>query len=229
MNDWGIPDWQDASKYGPVDKWNWFKWRWEFSRRRDDLRAAFDERSAESYQRSVDFDRRRNIPPGHILRSDQAGFTAHSYTTDAFGYYSIPNPRISDQPAHIISGVVTRPESIKIFHHWRAEEIGPEGASETVVVDSNSEVAIVFDLSRPISEQIKSARTTLMDKQKLKFGKSLQKRSHQSKWLSYLRILDGREAGASWSQLATILPHTAASDQTARDVYDQAHALRFNF
>ena len=42
MNEWGIPDWRDAQAYGDTSKWTIYRWRWEFYRRRSDLRECFD-------------------------------------------------------------------------------------------------------------------------------------------------------------------------------------------
>lgn len=37
--EWGLPDWRDAASYGEVKEWTFMRWRWEFYRRRDDLRV----------------------------------------------------------------------------------------------------------------------------------------------------------------------------------------------
>ena len=40
---WGVPDWQDAASYPNPEKANERSWRWQFVRRRDDYRKAWDE------------------------------------------------------------------------------------------------------------------------------------------------------------------------------------------
>jgi len=46
----GTPDWRDAAAYGDVKRWTLGRWRWEFSRRRHDVRALFDERAEPQYE-----------------------------------------------------------------------------------------------------------------------------------------------------------------------------------
>lgn len=215
-NEWGIPDWRDGSAYGDTKDWNWFRWRWEFFRRRDDLRAAFDDRAQQSYQNSLEFLSAQGFAREDVLKPCQRGFTAQAYETDDFGYFGIPNPRISDQPSLCIGGCEPRPEQIKIF-------------GTTADCEAPSEVVIGFDLERPIGPQIKSAQDALQRMQKRLFGKKIQKRAHTGKWLTYIRVLDAREAGASWSEISTILEMTAGTEQSARDTWEAANALRFNF
>jgi hypothetical protein len=38
LNEWGIPDYRDLAGYGQVGDWTRDRWRWEFSRLREDLR-----------------------------------------------------------------------------------------------------------------------------------------------------------------------------------------------
>lgn len=94
MNEWGIPDWRDPSSYGDVERWKTDRWRWEFRRRRDDLREFFD----------CGVKDRESLPFGHspsFLDPTQAGFLLATDAASArrFGYvHGIPNPRISEQP-----------------------------------------------------------------------------------------------------------------------------------
>ena len=230
MNDWGLPDWRDAAAYPtPTPPWNWFRWRWEFYRRRDDLRQAFDERAAESYQRAIEFEGSQGVPPDRVIRPDQAGFSAQAYTTDEFGYWAIFNPRISEQPHYALSSVEPRPGSIRIYGGWKEDEVGDWADPRKIGIRKTSEVLIAFDLDRPISEQIESAKHELAKRQRRQHGKVLQRRSHKEKWLGYLRTLDAREAGASWAEIAALHPKTAQPEQTARDIWEAASALRFNF
>ena len=37
----GLPDWRNKESY--TKNWNLDRWRWEFTRRRPDIRAAFDQ------------------------------------------------------------------------------------------------------------------------------------------------------------------------------------------
>ena len=54
---------------------------------------------------------------------------------------------------------------------------------------------------------------------------------HKEKWLTYLRVLDARAAGASLAEMAEILPeHMGRRDpQTARNVLTQAQQQASRF
>jgi hypothetical protein len=95
-------------------------------------------------------------------------------------------------------------------------------------VDEN-ELGIVFDLDSPIEAQWIRVKETLTYQQEKRHSKKLQRRNTNSKWLEYLRVLDARECGASWSQIATIFRYKQTNPLTARDTWQQANDLCFNF
>jgi hypothetical protein len=93
-----------------------------------------------------------------------------------------------------------------------------------------NEIAISFDLDKPIGPQVESAKRMAIEYQIIRHGKRIQKRRHPTKWLTYLRILDARSAGASWAEASHALPPTNAGGAlAARDAHEQALALSFNF
>ena len=55
------------------------------------------------------------------------------------------------------------------------------------------------------------------------------RRRHPTKWLGYLHALDAREAGATWQEISALYPQTNQTEQTARDTWEAARALCFNF
>lgn len=230
MNDWGTPDWQDAAAYGDVTGWTFNRWRWEFYRRRDDLREYFDAHAEKTYQHWQKFAGKPGFPAAH-LRPHEPGFCAmvSEEALNAFSYPALPNPRIGEQPVWAISP--NAPEDSTLTH---VSEHAPEGFHR-----------IDFDLSKPLEPQLAHARDILRWHQGDIHGKRLQKRRHPSRWLEYLRTLDAREAmpGASWQELTDALfradlverhkdpaggyrppPHTAG-----RDKWEAGSALRFNF
>jgi len=97
MNEWGIPDWRDASNYGNVTRWSMNRWRWEFLRRRDDLREFFDRWAEISFK--------ENLEVNGGYHPTAPGFLAFGKGEDAevaikkFGYDGVPNPRFGFQPA----------------------------------------------------------------------------------------------------------------------------------
>lgn len=212
MNELVRPDWHEPESYGATAHWTRNRWRWEFVRRRDDVREAFDEQAENSYRHWSQYAGKEGFPVAH-LRPDEPGFTTMHPLALSLGLPRLPNPRIGEQPWSAIA-----------FGDW-----------EDTVMMHVSEYPpdrfkrIDFDLSKPIEPQLSAAKSVLKDEQTIEHGKAIQKRRHPAKWLVYLRILDGRAAGATWADLTTILPARNGTQQAARDAWKQANALRFNF
>ncbi|MFC3118184.1 hypothetical protein ACFOHS_07875 [Jhaorihella thermophila] len=57
----------------------------------------------------------------------------------------------------------------------------------------------------------------------------IQRRRRPDKWLIYLRVLDAKECGAKWNEIASMLEHTAGTEGAVRDTLEQARDLCFNF
>jgi len=269
VNEWGIPDWRDPLAYGDVKRWTFNRWRWEFYRRRDDLRAYFDAHAARSYELCAPLN--PEIPKPH-----EPGFGAlvDLEARKRFGYSPLPNPRIGAQPpplimpyehdgvGNIIDGsnrplgdilrLVLTEETSDVLGRGLFEvgidplslsfEGRPAEGFETVrdaffarlatcqaAPLEESEIALTFDLKRPLEPQIEHARQILRQYQAERLGKPLQRRRHPDKWLGYLRTIDAREDDASWVKIAALHPNTAQTEQTARDIWKAADALRFNF
>jgi len=214
MNDWGIPDWQSAANYGDTGKWSENRWRWEFLRRRHDLRDEFDAKAEDEFKtkRALYSEFPQMFPDG-LLHPHEPGFCVSTMLIGG-ELQQLPNPRIGEQPWMAIEWTDNVVRKVRQFHTERA----PEGYRR-----------VDFDLSKPIAPQIEFAKEYLLDLQREEQGKAVQFRRTPSKWLTYLRVLDAREAGASWSQVSGLLDHTAQTPQTARDMHKQATALCFNF
>jgi hypothetical protein len=226
---WGLPDWRDPASYGDFGRWRFNRWRWEFYRRREDLRDFFDANSALMYEWEGEWLSSR--PEGAVMRTlrpDEPGFTVMCSVDDMvrLGYHSIPNPRISEQPSSVLSPYNV-PQDFKYF--WGQ---GPrrQRGSQKIRALGDGEIAVVFDIDQPLREQIRGVEHLLQDQQSEKHGKRLQpQRRHPAKWLGYLRTLDARENGVSWTEVASFHQYTTKSAQTARDIWKQARALCFNF
>lgn len=269
MNEWGTPDWQDAAAYGDVTGWTFNRWRWEFYRRRDDLRAYFDAHAEETYHHWQKFSGKPGFPAAHF-RPHEPGFCAmvNEEALNAFSYPALPNPRIGEQPWDVIipnesdgaGNIMEGPSGeyeafrgtlgelldfcdVKLNDEQRAM-LGHALGSRPAPLEAG-EMAVTFDLNKPIEPQVTHARKILRWHQGDIHGKRLQKRRHPARWLEYLRTLDAREAmpEASWQALTGALfsaglverhkdpaggycppPHTAG-----RDKWNAADALRFNF
>ncbi|MGD9919450.1 MAG: DUF2285 domain-containing protein [Paenirhodobacter sp.] len=215
--EWGLPDWRDAGAYGDTAAWSLERWFWEFLRRRDDLRTEFDEKKDQKYQDSLLLWKRDNsVSPDGVKTPYKAGFSVgtRKIYPESHIIEHLPNPRIGDQPYYALPRLYDR-----ALTQVGKKYIGPD----------EKYFRVDFDLDMPIRPQIEEAEKALKEFQIHRNGKTIQKRRHTEKWLTYLRVLDARECGASWSEIATILPMTAGTEQTARDTWEQARALCFNF
>lgn len=238
MNEWGIPDWQEPQAYGDTSGWSVMRWRWEFYRRRDDLRAYFDANAECSFRQAcanyMAFPDGSNatFPDGKIgrvLRPDEPGFKVQCdmATAQRLGYAGIPNPRISDQPDSAIFAHFDHPACTSYAYLGKGEPWPAEPELEVPV--SEGQAAFVFDLSKPLPTQVALANQWLELMQKQYQGEVKPRRKQERKWLGYLRALDARSEGASLADIASIFPDTAQTPQTGRDKLKQAIALRDNF
>ncbi len=243
MNEWGLPDWRDAQAYGVTKNWSKARWRWEFYRRRQDLREFFDKHANAIYQNKVEnngFPLDLTGGTGRLLQPHEPGFVVDGYYEKGMAGYSplnhevkwftwgyvlgIPNPRISEQPERIIGAILAR-ETVNFVAIGYGER-DLNGESERLgLIDG--EMGVAFNLNRPLKPQIEVAFEALRAEQVRRHGKALQNREHKGKRLTYLRVLDAREGGASWSQIARILEHKKQTEQSARDTWNQARALWF--
>jgi hypothetical protein len=213
MSEWGLPDWQDGSGYEVTGR-TINAWRWEFLRRRPDLREEFLAKAARRFEQQLELS--KASPDLYCgsgpLTPDEPGFFVTTSKIHG-GLEKLPNPRISEQPFQVIS--------------W--QDLGASWTQFSSEKPPQDYLRFDLDVNSPIEAQLAVVRDAMKEFQQNKFGKLAQNRRRPSKWPLYLRVLDAREAGASWSEIATILRHTAGTEQTARDVHYQANALCFNF
>lgn len=234
-SEWGIPQWRDALSYGDVKQWTFNRWRWEFYRRRDDLRAFFDRWADESFD--------RNLPCNVGKRPTEPGFLAFGSGHEEgdavrhFDYGGVPNPRIGEQPATFI---MPFEQFIHRFQFYNPKKRQPHGFG---ILDAlgekqpkiyelrlqDHEYSVKFDLDKPLRSQVDEALELMKAAQIALHGRPLQRKHHTKKWLGYLQTLDARAANATWAEISALHPRTAQTEQTARDVWHAADGLRFNF
>ncbi|MGY6694951.1 MAG: hypothetical protein ACXIUW_02845 [Roseinatronobacter sp.] len=235
LNEWGVPDWRQASVYGDVNQWTLNRWRWEFFRRRDDLRAFFDRWADDSCNRNLGCNAGK-LPNDRGFRAfggDEEGGSA----IRLFDYGGVPNPRIGDQPAISIMPADQFFHRFRFYNPLKREPLGlsvREALGEKLpriyeLSLQDHEYAIKFDLNKPLRSQVDEALQILKEAQIALHGKPVQRRHHTEKWLGYLRTLDARAANATWAEITALHPGTAQTEQTARDIWDAANGLRFNF
>jgi hypothetical protein len=163
LNNWGLPDWRDESAYGDTSKWTLDRWRWEFLRRRNDLREFFDKWAHHTFKF-------RDIPANEGLNPEMPGFSAYADKgvrpngMELFGLIGIPNPRISEQPrwAIIPSDQFVRPLNYidptkqSAGNHGVRSVLGPVKWNLYGIRLDDKQYAIRFDLDKPLAEQIEA-------------------------------------------------------------------------
>jgi hypothetical protein len=222
LNEWGISDWRDPSSYGDTKGWSNNRWRWEFYRRRHDVRHVFDQFAPGSLQiQHRQADLFGDPAPSEI---SEPGFSIEldRRLSLEFGYPRLPNPRIGDQPKHAITTIrgdavkgdgavrmpavqtlqdVLRIANIHLTDEQKQGLLWDEG--QKLLVIEPVEIAIAFSSNRPLAPQAQSA-TAWLKEIYAREGWSIQRRRHPKKWLDYLRILDAKEAGATLQEIAEI-------------------------
>lgn len=271
--EWGVPDWRDASSYGDVSKWSKSRWRWEFYRRREDLREYFDEKVEKAYQDQLNQSIIEGVDNFEFRLNgktpNQTGFVVGVKRDEMhiFGYLAIPNPRIGEQPEELIAPLNdyedmhfqagSRLEGVggrRIQFRCQMELVGGSLEDDTKVLSTTildrlplitdqHEAAFKFNLDEPLKPQLAMVHDLLRKHQKNKHGKLLKKPKHKDLWLGYLRILDARELNTSWQEIVDVLyadgtlgprkapegGYEAPPPHAARDKWNSANALRFNF
>lgn len=224
MNEWGVPDWRDGAAYLGEADWPLSRWQWEFLRRRDDLRREFDAKKSAEYELDEAWAATEHaaVPFAECPSPDMAGFCVPTFLIepDFPAPTSLPNPRIGDQPLGFLPRI--------------KDNLLTQIAKRDLDFDSGYH-RVDFDLSRPIEPQLKAAKKVLKSFQKYHAGKVIGKRRQPEKWPTYLRLLDARDAGASWSEIADGVYGPSSSHiedwraEVARKAYRAAETLCYNF
>jgi hypothetical protein len=235
MKKWGFPDGRDRSLYPKkTSDWSDDRWRWEFTRRREDYCEDF-ERAAAARVKQL-----RQIEPYQDEKFDPEDFNKENPNFFAFvddkeieskyGYNILLHPKWDFERFPVPFCDSPRPAGLcvgfgKGFVPFKVDIMLPP-VIETVPVPEGS-LAMVLDLSKKLEPQIREMTAQALVIQKRKFGDISARRKHRGTWIRYLRVIDARAAGASLKELADI----AASDegdqsvQTAHQVWDAACRL----
>jgi hypothetical protein len=233
--EWGLPDWRTPAAYGVVKDWDESRWRWEFTRRRPDYRADFDRHAAASYAHYVEL--YEKFKPGgkrvRVLKPDDPGFTATMLGPLKYGLAGLPNPRIGDQPDYAL---MFQP-AFGFAVVGEGKEFLAGGFAGVNVDAPEGTVAVVFDLAHPIAAQLKGWRSFLESEQKRVHHKVIKRRQPRKKraglLLQYLRVLDGKEVGATFQEIADAVivqtKKTTPTAQAANAKWLSAKALQSNW
>jgi hypothetical protein len=233
------PDWRQPQSYEETNTWDGYRWRWEFTRRREDVRRIFDERAEEFTARSRALDdlfgypeipiTAHDDPNAFVLLSEQGD----SALRDSIGCDRVRNPYFQQDPGYV--GFKSYPRLILgsvDFDRDDDFEIEVDEFGRSVgYLRGQDKVGVVFDLSAPLEKQLEAASAFLKSRQKA-FALDKQRRAHKSKWLLYLRILDAKASGVSHTELARVLSVEDAdgwTEQKVRDTFVAACQVRDNF
>jgi Proteobacterial transcriptional regulator-like domain len=228
---WGVPDWTSADCYPSPEKTSDRVWRWEFLRRRDDYRRAWMDCSAKGIKTTEE--------------------TVHAVGDDCdaarlrFGVSVIHDPcrAMSDDlllRASVfwpIFGVVIAHQSESHFQagaflaerHPSLVDRGAKKLRDRAKADEDAGlVDYRFDLKRPLEPQLKKAKRHLQGVQEEFYGNRNTSRPSRERWPLYLRVLDARDAGASWSRITNELGFPPNSNK-ARRTHELALRVQLNF
>ncbi len=230
VNELGIPDWQDAANYGRTHEWNLDRWRWEFTRRRNDYRHDFAQALEEIGQpvwEAADITAEDLIRLRGIRSLPFFHFNAKKYGLSEFF-----DPHLSDWtgmgPQWSHTGLLFGPvDGVEGEMNWNGE------VKETPAPHL---VSFTFDLSRPLAPQIEEVKADLTLSQGFyleETGNEIEAtKLHPAKWLMYLRLLDAKEGGASLSRMTNIIlagGHTRQDQRAAGNMLLQAQSMAFRF
>ena len=216
----GTPNWRDPTDYHS-ECWDIDQWRWEFKRRDSDLRMLYFEliRNWDAEITKTDCGR---IDAMRLPENEDIYFYLSPANTAKWGFGVLFNPLYSRRA--FTDEVKRHSFERRTIHgaHFDAVSRGKTNALEMLGIG----VAIAFDPNRPIQPQIDGLEDYLLSLRHHAVEVGVH-RHRRDKWLTYLRIIDARDAGASWSECCDVLPVTMKrNSQSARDTHTQARRLQ---
>ncbi len=234
--DWGVPDWRDANAYPSPNGLNLYEWWWEFTRRRPDYRelwtsgkagSCWDSRTKETQYYPADLHRLRLSFQLNVLLDPTISYPASKLSAHYFslnGWAPPPTRTVSEALKDIRS----------LVEHLGPGEIDQQIAEEERKAAAAEEAGLMlysFDISKPLGPQLDRAEAFLTFWQDRRFGKQNTRRAgRRYNWPRFLRALDAREEGATYSMMKVVFwPGQTKEDTAARDTYEDAVRLRDNF
>jgi hypothetical protein len=178
-NDWGVPDWLNALQYPKHT--TGVAWAWEFLRRNAEYRTFWT-------ARVLPF-----VAPDGSIGDDETGCSAgFAEAENRFGLLAGPRDCRSSSTAWLlIDGNAIR------------RITGSLSNSEVSI--SREEAAFVFDLSFPLEPQfrnaLRSAKALQAHRRRTGEAANRDARLRPEKYVLYLRLIDGEDAGAKAAQI----------------------------
>ena len=216
---WGVPDWRDASAYEIARSPR--QWRWEFLRRRPDYREDWLKHYEPGYREALAIYRDIPLPDGVTSWEEHfSGFA--SYPDSAWKYGIAP--------------LIDPSRACSEFELWQVSQNEHPRYLDFASRDRFREMkdggyrVVVFDLNKPLGEQLRKAEVRLKQEQNGALGGVLDRRRHERKWPVYLRAIDARDAGETLESIGLhVLGKIDNAAQNARDTLTQATELSFSW
>ena len=232
-----MPDWRKQEDYSFTEGLSNYRWAWEFLRRNPDYKKDW-EQALRLYLKFC-ADHGKQAAGERLCYGEQVEPSDHRFSIgdsrlrpemlEKWGTVGFVNPE-QDNPERLCF----KPKARYPFSHR-----GPTVEAEAEGVDLRLrleayQVAIVYDVRFPLEDQVKNSRLHL--RQHLSYftkalGGKVFPRPHRMpvEWRRYLRLLDGREAGATYKQLAETILGTQAKNadpfKTIDDLLQQAKEM----
>lgn len=221
-----IRDWCQSDAYTAMKNFTGARWAWEFLRRNCDYQRewfAFDTvwRQLEAaYGRPPDRDfcawkadprawvHADDCPEGDC-RIDGEKVLIECALGARWGFYKFPPDPRDDDPVG----------DDRLAWREVASPVRQLGAADAAWCESSSHLALGFDLSLPLREQMEQAKRTLQAEQRRRQRAGLvapvSARARAADWVVMLRLLDAEAGNASASELTSISPGWEGSLQEA--------------
>ncbi len=206
-----MPDWKDDAAYGFTGKLDQAGWAWEFLRRNEQYHADWERYAREGWE---------------SWGEDPQMF--YSYIANTYGVSSLQDPA-EDKPGFIFG--IPRHVNNQLIGYQTSKYQFIEGqggpsiytAKGQWVTIPQGQVAVTFDMERPLDPQIKFIKKILKENQKLR--KKKRPTLHRDNWTIYLRVLDARSVKASYNVITSVLYEVTGDIQLECD-YTGRHKVR---
>lgn len=198
-----MPNWKSAPDYAFTSNLDDAGWTWEFLRRNKEY--AGDYAKAKAIQKSHQ---------GTFLDHDSKAPNESAWWALGAKWWingPIRDPARNEHPI-FVTGFPWQPnlQQIESFYRADAKAAAWEKAitpHEIPKVQRTEFATLVFDLQKPLSEQIDRARKSLLDRQATLKPHSKKPPPHKgwTNWSLYLRLLDARKAKATYAEIAAAI------------------------
>jgi len=202
-----MPNWESASDYAFTAKLDDIGWTWEFLRRNTQYREDFAKTKAtqELHQGKVlDPESKVSHDPEHL---------PNGWALGAKWWINGPiRDPARNEPPIFITGLPWQPNLQQVENFFCVDVDAPAweeifAPHEIPKIQRPEFATLVFDLRKPLPEQIKRGRKSLSDRQAT-LKKEIKKpppHKGSAKWPLYIRLLDAREAKATYTDIAKVI------------------------